>query len=60
MSRFHVACEDMNLIFKDVEVKKVLKMHGSKSLFEIGKELKRDPDEVAVLVIDLAKRGKLQ
>lgn len=59
MSRFYIACENMKLIFRDSEVRKVIEMYGSNDVWQISKKLKRDPDEIAVLIIDLAKEGKL-
>lgn len=61
MGAIHLAGEEMNLIFKDRDVQVCKKMHKNGwDVWDISKVLKRDPDEVAVLIIDLAKRGLLE
>lgn len=61
MSAIHLAGEEMNLIFRESEVNKTKKLYAAgENAWGIGKKLDRDPDEIAILIIDLARRGALK
>lgn len=58
--RLYIACLDMDFSWYPVEVNKVINMwQEGKSIWEIAEEQNRCPDEVAILIIDLARRGKI-
>ncbi|OYD58447.1 hypothetical protein CGZ90_00670 [Fictibacillus aquaticus] len=57
----YTACEDMNLRFAAYEVKFLDKMwKAGWSLKVIAERLNRDPDEMAVLLICRARKGKVK
>ncbi len=59
--RLYIACEDMDLSWYPSEVRQVIEdWEAGVPLWEIAEKLKRDPDEVAVLLIDLARRGAIR
>ena len=54
----YIAMYEMNLAFSYHEYVETIRLHDEGySCVEIGKYLRRDPDEVAILKIDLAKKG---
>ena len=57
----YLACEDMNFTWDEVEV---LKFEGlwkaGLGLFEIADRLRRDPDEVALLIIDRSRQRRIK
>jgi hypothetical protein len=57
----YVALEDMNFIWdaRDVEQFDHMWREGL-SLIDIARALDRDPDEVALLVMDRARKGRVQ
>ena len=54
----YIALYEMNLAFSYHEFTEIIRLHDEEYTCEdIGRYLKRDPDEVAILKIDLAKKG---
>lgn len=61
MSYIYIACEDMDFTWRQEELRRFEKMWiQSMPIEEIATELNRDVDEVAVLVIDFGRQGKIQ
>lgn len=59
--RLHIALADLDFSWYPHEVLKVRKMwQAGAHIEDIAKAVKRDCDEVAVLLIDLARDGKIQ
>jgi hypothetical protein len=56
----YIACEDMDFAWDMTDVLDVIAMwqHG-KPLQDMAEYLGRDPDEVAILLIDLARQGRI-
>jgi hypothetical protein len=55
----YLACEEMNFAWSNKEVRNFEKMWlEGMGLKQIAEQLKRDPDEVLILVIDRARRNK--
>jgi len=57
----YIACYDMNFSWFEEDVEKVIRYwkYGL-SIAEMGKRLRRDTDEIGILLIDLAKKGKIK
>ena len=56
----YIACEDMDFSWYTEEIKYVIGgWEEGLNIYEIAEELKRDPDEVLLLLIDLAKKEKI-
>ncbi len=59
--RLHIACEDLDLSFTAQEVWDVTQWwNEGMSYDEIAASLNRDGDEVAILLIDLARKGRIR
>ena len=57
----YIALLDFNLAFTQQEIYETVELHNKrKSCKLIGYKLGRDPDEIAILKIDLAKRGVIE
>ena len=56
----YTACEDLDFLWDEVNVTSVISMWRlGTSIYDMAAALHRDPDEVAILVIDLAKQRKI-
>lgn len=56
-----IACEELNYVWQPEKVREFREMwKGGEDIREIAKYLKRKPEEVAILVMDQAKRGNIQ
>lgn len=56
----YIACEDLDLSFFKREVMETIRMwHEGWHIADIAATLKRDPDEVAILLIDLARQERI-
>ncbi|MCS1351176.1 helix-turn-helix domain-containing protein [Mechercharimyces sp. CAU 1602] len=56
----YVALEDLDFVWDEAEVPQVVEMwRDGQSLHDIAKTLDRDPDEVTLLVMDLARQGRI-
>lgn len=54
----YVACENFDFVWDERDVVEFDRMwNEGLSLYDIAKVFKRDPDEVAILVMDRAKQG---
>ncbi len=54
----YIACEDMDFVWSEREVLRFDKLwNDGMGLMEIAKKLRRDPDEIVVLVLDRARQG---
>lgn len=59
--KLHFACEELELSWEPIQVKNFRKMWKKGiSLKTIAEELQRDIDECAILVIDQARRGRIE
>lgn len=57
----YVALLEMDFTWEKRDVKKFVRMwKKGKPLKEIAKHFKRDPDEAAILLMDLSRKGKIQ
>jgi hypothetical protein len=57
----YIACEDMNFTWDEVEVLEFEKLwNAGVGLFEIADKLQRDPDEVALLIIDRSQQRRIK
>ncbi|HEX7065893.1 MAG TPA: FeoC-like transcriptional regulator [Bacillales bacterium] len=57
----YIALEEMNFVWTKRQVKKFVWMWRSgESLNEIARHFKRDPDECGLLLMDLARKGKVK
>jgi hypothetical protein len=57
----YLACEDMNFTWDEVEVLEFEKIwNAGMGLFEIAGKLQRDPDEVAILIIDRSRQRRIK
>lgn len=58
--RLHIALEDLDLSFTRAEVAAVIEgWRRGDHVADIADRIRRDPDEVAVLLIDLARCGRI-
>lgn len=56
----YIACEDFNFIWDEHHLTSVIdKWNQGVSVFKMADELNRDVDELAVLLIDLSKKGAI-
>ena len=59
--KIYLACENMNFIWGEAEVLEFEKLwRAGCGLFEIADKLRRDPDEVALLVIDRSRQLRIK
>ncbi|PWW06294.1 hypothetical protein DFQ01_103196 [Paenibacillus cellulosilyticus] len=59
--KIYLACEDMNFAWDEVEVRKFHELwKAGVGIFDIAEQLKRDPDEVALLIIDRSRQHRIQ
>ncbi len=57
-SQMVIALEELNFLWNIREVKRVEKWwEDGMSIWDMGRELGRDPDEVAILIMDLMRNG---
>jgi len=57
----YIACEEMDFYWSESEVIKFEQLwNRGECIFEIAKHLKRDPDEVALLVIDRSRARAIE
>lgn len=60
-SHTYICCEDLDFVWDEREVVQVEKMWASGlSLFDIARAFDRAPDEVALLIMDRARKGKIK
>lgn len=56
----YIACEDLDFSWYHDELQFVIEAWGKGlSIFEIAEELQRDPDEVLILLVDLARKERI-
>lgn len=56
-----IACEELNFVWQPEKVRKFREMWAAgEDIREIAKQLRRKPEEIAILVMDQAKRGNIQ
>lgn len=59
--KLYIACEDMNFVWCESEVREIERMwQGGLSIEDMAKSFDRDVDEVAVLIMDLAKQERIK
>lgn len=59
--KVYVALEDLDLIFDERIIPEVIKMwKGGLSVEDIAKTYNRDPDEIACLIMSLAREGRIK
>lgn len=57
----YIACEDLDFSWWPEQVQKVQELWcQGVDIVDISKQVHRDCDEVAILVMDLARQGKIQ
>lgn len=60
-SELYIACEDMDFSWYPWEVQQAIRSYNNgKSLVDIAIELDRDSDECFILLLDLARQGKIK
>lgn len=58
--QIYLALEELDFVWCIEEVEKVVHLWADgMNLWEIANEMKRDPDEVAVLIMDLARKNRI-
>ncbi len=58
---FYIALEDSNFAFTETELDTVIELwKAGRPVWDIAEELRRPDTEIAVLIIDLAERGKVK
>ncbi|WP_257153254.1 helix-turn-helix domain-containing protein [Bacillus toyonensis] len=56
----YIALEELDMLWDEDEVWQVNEAwNNNESVFEIGEKMQRDPDEVALLIMDLARKGAI-
>ncbi|MGO4540353.1 helix-turn-helix domain-containing protein [Paenibacillus sp. 2TAB19] len=59
--QLYIACEDMDFVWREQDVTEVERLWEADSgLFRIAHEMRREPDEVAVLIIDLSRQQRIK
>lgn len=54
----YIALEELDMLWDEDEVVQVKEAwNNNESVFAIGEKMQRDPDEVALLIMDLARKG---
>lgn len=57
----YIACEELNFMWTKNEVRKTRRMlNDGYKIQEMAEELKRDIDEVAILIIDLGRGVRIE
>ena len=57
----HIACEELNFMWTKNEVRKTRRMlNDGYKISDMAEELKRDIDEVAILIIDLGRGRRIE
>ncbi|MBD7967726.1 helix-turn-helix domain-containing protein [Paenibacillus gallinarum] len=57
-NNIYLACEEMDFTWNEKEIKQVeIMWNKGVEVHSIATEMKRDPDEVVILIIDRAKKG---
>ncbi len=60
-SELYIACMDMDFSWYPAEVDRAISLYNAgASLVELAQGLDRDGDETFILLLDLARRGKIQ
>ncbi|PEO37548.1 helix-turn-helix domain containing protein [Bacillus wiedmannii] len=56
----YIALEELDMFWDEDDVLRVKNTwKNNESVFAIGEKLQRDPDEVALLIMDLARKGAI-
>lgn len=56
-----IVLEDLNFVWDESELYEIVSMvNEGKDLFQIGKHFKRDPDEILLAFIHLARKDKIK
>lgn len=56
----YIALEELDMLWDEDEVVQVKEAwNNNESVFAIGEKMQRDPDEVALLIMDLARKGSI-
>ncbi|OUB99483.1 helix-turn-helix domain containing protein [Bacillus thuringiensis serovar medellin] len=57
----YIALEELDMLWDEDDVLRVKNAwKNNESVFAIGEKLQRDPDEVALLIMDLARKGAIE
>ena len=57
----YIALEELDMLWDEDEVVQVKEAwNNNESVFAIGEKMQRDPDEVALLIMDLARKGAIE
>ncbi|WP_257153216.1 helix-turn-helix domain-containing protein [Bacillus toyonensis] len=56
----YIALEELDMLWDEDEVVQVKEAwNNNESVFAIGEKMQRDPDEVVLLIMDLARKGAI-
>ncbi|AOM08850.1 MULTISPECIES: hypothetical protein [Bacillus] len=59
--KLYIALEELDMFWDEDDVWRVQEAwNNNESVFAIGQRIERDPDEVALLLMDLAKKGRIE
>jgi len=58
--KIYLALEDLNFVWCEVEVSRVIQLwEDGLNIWDIAAEMERDPDEVTILIMDLARKERI-
>ncbi|MBG9938524.1 MULTISPECIES: helix-turn-helix domain containing protein [Bacillus] len=59
--KLYIALEELDMFWDEDDVWRVQEAwNNNESVFAIGQRIERDPDEVALLLMDLARKGRIE
>jgi len=59
--KVYIACENLDFVWDEREVHEIEHMWSKGlSIHDIARSFGRDPDEVAILIVDRARQGKIK
>lgn len=57
----YLACEELDFVWDIRDISQVIQLWNSGNhIYEIAEEVQRETDEVAILLIDLRRKGKVR
>lgn len=58
--KIYLALEELNFVWCEAEVSQVIDLwEQGLNIWDISKAMKRDPDEVTILIMDLARKERI-
>lgn len=59
--KVYIACETLDFIWDEKDIKQIDQLwRDGYSIWDIAEQFDRDPDELLILLIDRAKRGRIK